>query len=85
MRAVSGVLQLAIFAAVLFGLYLVLREVLETWDDWVVLAAATLGALGMALALYQSDYPSRTLKRRFGRSSGPDAPAPRTGGEGRRR
>ncbi len=74
-----------VFVVVVLGLFLVVREVLETWDDWVVAAVAALGALGMALALYQSDYPPRSLKRRFGRSSGPDAPAPRVGGEGRRR
>jgi len=51
----------------------------------VVLAVVSLGVVGVALSLYHAEYPSRSLRRRFGRSSGPDAPAPRARAAGRRR
>jgi hypothetical protein len=76
MRGVSLTLQVVLFLAAAYGLAVVALTVLETWDDWVVLSVLAVGVFGVALMIYQSDYPSRSLKRRFGRSSGPDAPQP---------
>ncbi len=85
MRAAGAALQIVVLALVVVAAALVLQELAMTWDDWVVLAVVSLGVLGVAWGVYHSEYPSRSLRRRFGRSSGPDAPAPRPRPAGRRR
>ena len=84
MRALRVTLQVALFALAVYGAWLVLREIGMKWDDWVVFGVLVFGVLWLAKGLYYSDYPSRSRKRRFGRSSGPDAPVA-SGGKGRRR
>lgn len=84
-KAVLWAVQAVVLLAVFAGLVLVVHEVIDSWDDWVVLAVAILTPIGLALAIYRQDYPSRSLKRRFGRSSGPDAPTPTAAGNRRRR
>ena len=74
-----------VFLAVAAGLAFVAAQVVETWDDWVIVAVGGLGPLGLALAIHRREYPSRSLKRRFGRSSGPDAPTARVPTTGRSR
>ncbi|MBA3839343.1 MAG: hypothetical protein H0X55_03440 [Thermoleophilaceae bacterium] len=85
MRAAGAALQIVVLALVVAAAALALGELGMRWDDWVVLAVVSLGVVGVALSLYHAEYPSRSLRRRFGRSSGPDAPAPRARAAGRRR
>ena len=85
MRALSLLVQIGLFAAVAAAAFLALREIGMRWDDWVVLGVVALGVVWVAQMLWDPEYPSRTVKRRFGRSSGPDAPTPTTSKDRRER
>lgn len=85
MKAVLWAVQAVVLLSVFAGLALVVREVIDFRDDWVFLAVAILTPIGLALAIYRQEYPPRSLKRRFGRSSGSDAPTPTAAGNRRRR
>jgi hypothetical protein len=85
MRALTLTVQAVLFLGVAYALAVFARGLLEDWDDWVFAAVMVVGVFGVALMIYQAEYPPRTLKRRFGRSSGPDAPTPRPANARRRR
>lgn len=85
MRTSAFTLQVGLFALAVVGAALVLAEIGMRWDDWLVLAVVAFGVLWLAQMVYHPESPPRSIKRRFGRSSGPDAPAPRTLENGRGR